>query len=175
MEQAATNNDLVLSAQIVGLIKNAWNAQTKNVTDYFNKYEDTWYEQEVAPGRNSAAYLLGHLTAANDALLSMFGLSDRLFPELEMFLTTPDKQIPDAERPTLAELRTYWEKVSATLAAHFSAMTIPQWLERHTRVSAEDFALDPKRNKLNVLLGRTTHMGYHMGQLVFLKQAALAQ
>jgi len=166
-------SDLLLSEQVTGLIKNAWNVQVKAVTGYFNKYDTDFYYQEVAAGRNRAVYLLGHLTASNDSLLPMLGLGERLHPELEsLFLGTPDKQLPDTELPSFEELKSYWEDVTSTLTNYFSNFTTEQWLERHTRVSAEDFALDPKRNKLNVLLGRITHMTYHMGQLNLLKQAA---
>ncbi len=37
------------------------------------------------------------------------------------------------------------------------------------KVSPEDFALDPKRNKLNLLIGSTNHTSYHLGQLNLLK------
>jgi len=43
-------------------------------------------------------------------------------------------------------------------------MTSEDWLSRHTSVSEEDFAADPLRNKLNVLIGRTNHESYHLGQ-----------
>ena len=97
-------SDLLLSEQVTGLIKNAWNVQVKAVTAYFNKYDTDFYYQEVAAGRNRAVYLLGHLTASNDSLLPMLGLGERLHPELEsLFLGTPDKQLPDTELPSFEE------------------------------------------------------------------------
>jgi hypothetical protein len=44
------------------------------------------------------------------------------------------------------------------------------WLGRHTAVSEEDFQKEKHRNKLNVLISRTNHAGYHLGQLVYLKE-----
>ncbi|HEY4197619.1 MAG TPA: hypothetical protein VGM63_18890, partial [Mucilaginibacter sp.] len=44
------------------------------------------------------------------------------------------------------------------------------WLGRHMKVSEEDFALNPSRNKLSVLLSRGSHENYHRGQLVFLTE-----
>jgi len=35
---------------------------------------------------------------------------------------------------------------------------------RHTAVSEEDFEREPHRNRFTVLLGRTTHLAYHLGQ-----------
>jgi len=34
----------------------------------------------------------------------------------------------------------------------------------------EDLAKDPGRNKLSVLINRTNHMAYHIGQLVLYKK-----
>jgi len=38
------------------------------------------------------------------------------------------------------------------------------WRQRHTAVSEEDFAKDPSRNRFAVLLSRTNHLSYHLGQ-----------
>jgi hypothetical protein len=43
------------------------------------------------------------------------------------------------------------------------------WFAKHTAVSAEDFAKEPFRNKLNIIVTRTTHLQYHIGQLQLLK------
>ena len=40
-----------------------------------------------------------------------------------------------------------------------------EWLERHDSVSAEDFAKEPQRNRLAMLLSRTTHAAMHEGQM----------
>ena len=170
------NNDAAVSEQILALVKNAWNTQTKAVTAYFSKYDPGFYQEEVAPGRNRAIYLLGHLVASTDGLLPLLGLGDKRYPELEaVFLTAADDRKNDSVTPPLETLKEYWENLVNTLAGHFAGMSAAQWLERHTRVSAEDFALDPKRNKLNVLISRTMHIGYHIGQLALLKQAEPAK
>jgi hypothetical protein len=98
----------------------------------------------------------------------MFGLGEPLFPSFpELFSKNPDRTFADI--PTIAELRQSWEIVNNTLATHFNNMQITDWLSRHTKVSEEDFAADPLRNKLNVLISRTIHIGYHLGQLILLK------
>jgi hypothetical protein len=165
----ATATAAATAEQITAMVFHAWTSQTKAITGFFTKYSDAAYGQEVAPGRNRAIYLLGHLLASNDGLLPLLGFGERLFPHLEaIFITGPDRSVADL--PSLAELRDHWATVNGALAAHFSELSPAQWLERHTRVSAEDFALDPKRNRLTVLLSRTTHMSYHLGQLTFLAQ-----
>jgi len=154
--------------QIITQVINNWKAQNKAITAFVNKYGDEVYLREVAPGRNRAIYLFGHLIAVSDNLLVMFGLGEPLFPSfVEFFLKNTDRTFTDI--PTIAELRQSWETVNNTLAAHFNDMPVSDWLSRHTKVSEEDFAVDPLRNKLNVLISRTIHEGYHLGQLVLLK------
>jgi len=65
-------------------------------------------------------------------------------------------------------LKNRWRTINEKLTTHFANMTPAQWFERHTAVSEEDFAKEPHRNKLNVLLSRTTHQAYHLGQLILL-------
>ena len=40
------------------------------------------------------------------------------------------------------------------------------WLQRHSAVSAEDFAKDASRNRFAILLSRTNHLSYHLGRTV---------
>lgn len=152
--------------EIIQVLK-AWEAQNQAITDIFGKYGDDFYLKEVAPNRNRAIYLLGHLIAMNDLLLPMLGLGNQLYPELEgIFITNPDRAM--AELPTVETLKSYWANLNEVLGGHFSAMDGADWLSRHTKVSEEDFSKDPLRNKLNVLIGRIGHMNYHRGQLAFL-------
>ncbi|MBI3883493.1 MAG: DinB family protein [Sphingobacteriales bacterium] len=160
----------VFTEQIIKQVLQSWISQNRAVTSFFNKYSDDAYLNEVAPGRNRAIYLLGHLTATNDALLPLLGLGEKLFPELEapFIINADDKAVGDI--PSVTELKQCWEVINTTLTAHFSKMRAHDWLDRHTKVSAADFANEPLRNKLNVLLGRTNHQSYHLGQLNFLKE-----
>jgi len=161
------------SQQIITQLLAAWASQNKSVTSFFTKYEDGFYQGEVAPERNRAIYLFGHLVSTNDGLLPLLGLGDRLYPELEqLFSTSPDRAFE--EIPSIPQLREYWEKVNARLTAEFAKMTPADWLARHTRVSEEDFAKEPHRNKLNVLISRTAHSAYHMGQLMLMKKKEAA-
>jgi len=153
--------------QEITQVLKAWEAYNQAITDIFAKYSDDYYLNEVAPGRNRAVYLLGHLIAMNDILFPMLGLGDQLYPELEsIFVTNPDRAI--AEIPTITTLKAYWANLNEVLAGNFNSMDDADWLSRHTRVSEEDFAIEPLRNKLNVLIGRIGHMNYHKGQLAFL-------
>jgi hypothetical protein len=59
--------------------------------------------------------------------------------------------------------------VNEALQQNFAAMQPQDWFQKHTAVSDEDFAKEPHRNKMNVLISRTIHQAYHVGQLAFLK------
>ncbi|MDR3711286.1 MAG: DinB family protein [Puia sp.] len=146
-----------------------WAGNLKRLNAIFNGMTDDEMLAEVAPGKNRAVYLLGHLTAVNDRMLPLLGFGDREFPQLDsIFITSPDKAVKDL--PPIQELRAQWIVGNELLARHFSSLTPDQWLERHTQVSEEDFAKEPHRNKFSVLLSRTSHLAYHTGQLVLLKK-----
>jgi hypothetical protein len=167
----ALNQFKMAEIQIIKQIINSWTVQNKLITDIFNKHEDWVYLDEVSPGRNRAIYLLGHVIAINDGMLPMFGITEKLFPGLEaVFISNPDNKT--SASPSLSELKQYWETLNKTLSEHFSKMEVADWLSRHTKVSEEDFDKDPLRNKLNVLIGRSIHLSYHIGQLAFLTSKA---
>jgi hypothetical protein len=54
--------------------------------------------------------------------------------------------------------------VNARLLKAFESFTAADWIARHTAVSADDFNTNPLRNRLSVLLSRTAHVAYHLGQ-----------
>ncbi|MBI3235960.1 MAG: DinB family protein, partial [Bacteroidetes bacterium] len=113
-------------------------------------------------------YILGHLIAVHDDMIILLNLGEKLYPELHMpFIESADNTTTDI--PSVNELRLYWNKMNETLAQRFESLQPEQWFERHQAVSAEDFASEPHRNKLNIIITRTTHLSYHTGQLTLLK------
>ena len=159
------------TAQLNLLVKmtlTAWDTQNDYLNKLIGSLSDDQMAKEIAPGRNTGIYLLGHLIAVSDGMLPILGFSDRLFPALEnIFIKTPDKS--GLAMPTVTELKQNLDAVNANLAAHFAATSVDEWLSRHTAVSAEDFAKEPHRNKLNVVISRTNHMANHIGQMLLLK------
>ena len=146
-----------------------WEGQLKRVTNLFNTLTEEQLSQEIAPGRNTGIYLIGHLIAIHDGILPLFGLGERLHPELdEIFINSPDKS--GKMKPSLSQLRECWTEVHNHLGEKLASLSEEQWFQRHNSVSEEDFQKEPHRNKLNVLLGRSTHIAYHLGQLVLLKK-----
>jgi hypothetical protein len=54
------------------------------------------------------------------------------------------------------------------LQEKFEIMKPEEWFEKHSAISEEDFAKEPHRNKLNIIITRTSHLQYHSGQIVLL-------
>jgi hypothetical protein len=147
----------------------AWQTYNDRVTKLVEKLGDETLAGEVAPGKNTGTYLFGHLIAVNDNLLPLLGLGQNLYPELgKIFHDTPDKS--GLKFPAVSELKKFWQSVNTKLTEHFSKMSTEDWFSRHNSVSAEDFANEPHRNKLNVILNRTSHQSYHLGQMILLEK-----
>jgi uncharacterized damage-inducible protein DinB len=151
------------------IVLDQWHSQLKSTDNLFDKLSDEQLMTETAPGRNRGIYLLGHMTAVHDMMLPLLRFEPSLYPELKpAFIDAPDKTV--AELPSVAQLREQWKAVNEKLSSHISDLPDEEWLSRHASVSEEDFAREPHRNRLNVLLSRASHMGYHRGQLVYLDQ-----
>jgi hypothetical protein len=146
----------------------AWQTYNDRVTKLVNEFSDDQLSKEIAPGKNTGTYLFGHLIAVNDNLLPLFGLGGQLYPGLgKIFLDSPDKSGLDF--PSTGLLKKYWQDVNSRLTAEFSRMSPEDWFSRHASVSPEDFEKEPHRNKLNVILNRTSHQSYHLGQMILIK------
>ena len=156
------------STMTIKMILTAWDSHYLRIDKIFNSLSDEQYLNEVAPGRNRGIYLLGHQTAVTDGMLPLLGFGDKLYPELEeIFIRNSDKA--GKEMPSLDKLKQYWSAVNAKLSEHIKKMSTEDWFEKHSAVSEEDFAKEPHRNKLNIIISRTNHQSYHIGQLVFLE------
>ncbi|MFC0776252.1 DinB family protein [Terrimonas alba] len=153
---------------MVKMTLNAWDTQNNQLNKLIGSLSDEQFAKEIAPGKNTGVYLLGHLVAVSDGLLPLLGFGERLFPELEEpFIKTPDKS--GQSMPPVSALKEKLQKVTAELAAHFQACTADEWLSRHMAISPEDFVNEPHRNKLNVVISRTNHLANHLGQMLLLK------
>src|ERR1700733_13967624 len=98
-----------------------WETYIKRADDFFKSRSEDQLSKEIAPGRNTGIYLLGHLLTVHDKIFPILGLGEMLFPQLEKpFLSTPDKS--GLEFPPLKELMECWNKVNKKLEEGFSAM-----------------------------------------------------
>jgi hypothetical protein len=152
---------------ILKMVFDRWYASIKNWDKSLNAFTDEQLQKEVAPGKNRGIYLLGHLIAVHDDMLVLLDMGEKLYPELHAaFLELPDKAI--AEIPSAKELREKWRHQCEVLQQKFEKLQPEEWMEKHTAVSAEDFAKEPHRNKLNIIITRTSHLNYHTGQFALL-------
>jgi hypothetical protein len=143
----------------------AWKINVDRATKLFSNASDAQLQQEIAPGKNRLIYLWGHLIAVHDAMLPLLGIGPRRYADLDAtFLEGADRAI-DA-LPTRAELKARWDATNAALQEGFDRFTAADWTGRHTAVPEADFAANPLRNRLAVLLSRTGHVSYHVGQAV---------
>ncbi|MEO8076976.1 MAG: DinB family protein [Acidobacteriota bacterium] len=148
---------------VVATVVHAWKQNLERADRIFSTLSERDLQREVGPGKNRLVYLWGHLIAVHDAMLPLLGLGERLHPELDdAFLKNPDRVVADSL--SAADLKRLWNEVNQRLLEAFGAFTAAEWTEKHTVVSAEDFAVNPLRNRLSILLSRTSHVSYHLGQ-----------
>ncbi len=60
----------------------SWKNTVGRADKAFSGLTEEQFLREVAPGRNRIIYLLGHLTAINDAMHTILGIGERLHPSL---------------------------------------------------------------------------------------------
>ncbi len=140
-----------------------WKSNVELADKLFEALSPEQLEQEVAPGKNRLIYIWGHLAAVNDGLLPLLGIGERRHPEFDgMFISNPDRSI----QLTVSgqSLKGAWQEINQELWEGFSKFSASDWAQRHTAVSEGDFEREPHRNRFTVLLGRTAHLAYHLGQ-----------
>jgi len=161
----ATNISLEL---FIKMVLSAWDTQNNTLNQLLDSLTDEQLSKEIAPGRNTGVYLLGHLTAISDAMLPLLGFGEKLYPQLEnVFINNPDKA--GLPKPSIAELKNCLIDVNKKLSECMQATSPVEWFSRHMAISEEDYVKEPHRNKLNVIINRTNHMANHLGQMLLLK------
>jgi DinB superfamily len=157
-------NEEILSTTVL----NSWKLVISRFDKTFGDLTDEQLQRQVAPGKNRLFYLLGHLTAVHDRMFPLLGLGERLYPNLDdTYITSSDRALEDPF--SASELRKAWAGVNNKLTAAFEGFTLQDWLQKHTAVSDEDFVKDPMRNRLAIVMSRTNHASYHLGQAVLAK------
>jgi len=144
---------------------NAWKGNIERADKLFSNLAAKELLNEVAPGKNRLIYLWGHLTAVHDAMLPLLGFGPRRHPEYDdLFISKPDKATTSL--PSAEDIKKSWSEVNGKLSDGFATLSAADWLQRHSAVSEEDFAKEPLRNRFAILLSRTNHLSYHLGQTV---------
>lgn len=163
METQVSNEKLLVDAAL-----KQWQTGVDRARKLFGGASDEALEREVAPGKNRLIYLLGHLLCVSDAMYATLRLGERLHPEYdEMFIKNSDRTVTPIA--SAQELKAAWDVVNERLQVGMAKLSTAEWLERHASVSEEDFVKEPHRNRFAILLGRTNHLSYHLGQAVLAK------
>ena len=153
-----TDEELYLAVAL-----NGWMGNIERADKMFSGLNDQEVLKEIAPGKNRLIYLWGHLTAVHDKMLPLLGIGQRLHPEFDIaFISNPDKT--QAGIPSVESVRKAWREVNDSLSEGFASFSAADWLKKHGAVLEEDFAKEPLRNRLAILLSRTNHLSYHLGQ-----------
>ncbi|HCW06542.1 MAG TPA: hypothetical protein DGG95_04160 [Cytophagales bacterium] len=145
-----------------------WNTYNTRIQKTLDAISDENFNRPIVPNGNSPSWILGHLVEADDALLELFGIGQRLYPDLKT-VYHHERGSNQQGHLTKSELIERWNAVSAKLDQTFKSWTEKDWLSKHTAVSEEDFKKEPHRNRLNVLLSRVGHKASHLGQIAMQK------
>src|ERR1700738_4791720 len=154
---------MTLETSLIDSALRNWRSNVDRAGKAFGNLSPEQLLQEVAPGKKPGSYSWGHHTGFNGALIPLLGFGARIHPELDlMFGSNPDRTVPTI---LLGEdLKIIWQETSQILWTAFSKLWVAGWLRKHGAVSEEDFLREPHRNRFAILLARTAHIAYHLGQ-----------
>ena len=76
-----TLNHPTAEGMAVKILLNSWTTQVTRITDLVASLSESDLQKEIAPGKNTGIYILGHLVAVHDALLPLLGFGARLYPK----------------------------------------------------------------------------------------------
>jgi hypothetical protein len=141
-----------------------WDTYNRRMQKMLDVLSADHYNKAIVPGGNSPSWLMGHLADTDDALLELFGIRKRMFPELAK-IYHHERGTNQMGHLTKEELTTRWKTIVAELDNAFKSMSESDWHGRHMAVTEEDFKKEPQRNKLNVMLSRVSHKASHLGQV----------
>ena len=154
-------NQLDIAIQIA---VNQWELTVNIGTKNLNQLSDTSLDQQVAPGKNTGKYIIGHLIAINDAMPELLGIGESVHPELvQTYIKQPDGS---ADNPkTVHQLRELWTETHDRVTNIIKGLPAEDWLARHNAMTDNEYTKNPLRNRLSLLTSRINHFSYHIGQL----------
>lgn len=161
-----TNDEILIHSAL-----SVWRLYDTRIIRAFHPLSEAELQKEVAPGRNRLLYLWGHLTAVSDSLFPLLTIGPKLYPDLEsMFLSNPDGAVSNYY--TGAQVKEASAQIHQALWHAFNRWTVREWLAPHA--AAKHLNGDPTRNRFSVMVNRTAHMAYHLGQAILAKPDRLA-
>ena len=154
---------------LIKMALDVWDTSLNRINTFLNSVSDEELGLQVAPGRNSAKWIIGHLAVINDNAIKVLGIGDSFInPELINYYKEKNKglSIP----ATAVSIRHFWNRSCNLINEKIAEFTVEDWFAKHNSVSQEDFIIEPYRNRLNIILTRAFHISHHIGQLVLLKK-----
>ena len=146
------------------IVLNQWNSYTKKGLQLLETLSELQFNTEIEKGANTPSWIFGHLAETHDALFPLLEIRPLLYPEMkEMYVH--NHATPSQDPFTKERLTEVWKEIHTRLDNSIRGFSAEQWFERHTAVSQEEFVKEPHRNKINIILSRTTHMAHHLGQV----------
>ncbi len=141
-----------------------WDIYNRRTLKALDAISEEDLHKPIVPGGNAPSWLMGHLADTDDALLELFGVRNRMFPELAK-IYHHERGSNHVGHLSKEELSTKWKAILTELDCAFKRWSESEWHSRHMAVSEEDFKKEPHRNKLNVMLSRVSHKASHLGQI----------
>lgn len=141
-----------------------WDVYNNRMEKVLKTINHETFNTPIIANGNSPSWIIGHLADTDDKLLELFGIRQRMFPELST-IYHHDKATNQRGHLSKQEIQEKWQAIIAELNRAFKTWNENEWLSRHTAVKEEDFKKEPHRNKLNVMLSRVSHKASHLGQI----------
>ena len=97
-------------ALFVTMALQAWETHVNRTEKLIQSLPEEQLLSEIAPGKNTGAYLVGHLIAIHDAMIALLGTGERSYAHLDAAFVHVDNTETDAhaladaiaEKPTVA-------------------------------------------------------------------------
>ena len=107
-------------------VLSSWKSVNQRVSDLLAQLSEEQIHDEIAPGRNRAFYIVGHLTAVSGRMVPLLGVGERRFPNLDtVYLERPDRT--EADPPAPADLKAAWQDLTTRLTDFQELRTV--WLK----------------------------------------------
>src|SRR5712675_529444 len=127
----------------VKMILSGWKTGQDKIQKTLLILSDENMDTELMPGRNKVSWIIGHLAAVHDSLLTILDLGEKINGNYYEFFIHDDSL---TKAPGISQIREYWNETSERLNNAMAKLSVQDWFGRHTLVSAEDFAKEPHRN-----------------------------
>ncbi len=144
-----------------------WKDMIQWGSNYLNLLTDDDLLLPIAPGRNHALWVLGHLIESEDELSKYLGHGEMRFPEYETLFGMNSQLLTPDQYPSPKQLREQWVKVIHKNTRLFHAIRDAEWDEPHALIKGkpEDDFYGWKGRCIHLWI---IHSHYHFGQIAIL-------